>query len=1061
MRLIGLVVLLLGQSVWSLHESEVGIVDWHKKLVGVPLTASPATAPVFHRVGTDTTRSIVLTATSSNVLAGLNPANGSVAWRYIYDSKDVITTFHAYQNIVASLSGPGGATLRVFDALDGHLLVEKRLHDPSFGQLTEPNHIGTNIAFLKHAAREPSEVFALTNGNTIQSVSGLTGEPKWTWTSPDHVSVSIFTKIAVTPTTLYAIGLSKTFADYKLHVTALDTSTGDQLASETIPSSLTDFRQLTVVRFAKDSDAVAVAWIDGGSLKSILLDPKLKAKAVTVKGTAFESIVDLALGEHGRFLAVKEDGAARLVKLDVAGGGLKSVHEFSSVDASAGAPVYSGGLDKDGNVYVSRIRWSSTLRQAVVDLYSGHLAQGLSTSFTFPFDTLKHGVFSHATLDCAQPSDLRPLTRIALTTSTGAVQLWQHDQVQWTREEALASVSGAAFVELPEQAQDSAHSVDGEEGFLQRVLRQAHDARGFPGYAMRFGKRFVTGSYDGSGDALSTLPPPSLSQHDLPLARDAFGFRQILVLATPYGIVYGVDTRTGEIVWSRLMGLGWAHETGGSVMPVRVYVVKAVGDAGPEESGKAKGPEVIVVAQRRSENTLIDTVVYHIDATTGKNVGPSAAAEDADDGFLAGTDVIPGPLVESFVLPGEVKAAVLIDQYLQVYIYPDTPETQKAFRQLAPSLNFPLRSRQQGSFRIIGHRMQISVPPSARASGSDSESSPNPESGPRAVAHPTWKLALLPGETLLSIQSASRGTGNIASVGKVLGNRTTLYKYLNPRVFVVLSQVQASAGDGGAETSTSNAKTEAMCAVRLVDAAKGAVLYSVLLPSFGGVCDVHVSLTENWLVYHYFDGTDGGEGTTKGWKMVTVELYEGKGVDDKTKSSEISAFSEEIMDLTALEQAYVFPHGITAMATTSTKFGISSKDIIVATKNHKIQSIPRRMLNPRRPNRKPTAEEQEEMLFPYDPLVPDDARRTLSHNYEVANIEHIITAPALLESTSLVFAYGLDLFLTRVAPSNTFDVLSENFNKVQLVLTVAGLAAAIVVTRPMVRRKRLRERWYQ
>jgi len=32
---------------------------------------------------------------------------------------------------------------------------------------------------------------------------------------------------------------------------------------------------------------------------------------------------------------------------------------------------------------------------------------------------------------------------------------------------------------------------------------------------------------------------------------------------------------------------------------------------------------------------------------------------------------------------------------------------------------------------------------------------------------------------------------------------------------------------------------------------------------------------------------------------------------------------------------------------------------------------------------------------------------------------------------------------------------------VQLVLTVAGLGIAIMVTKPMVARKKLRERWYQ
>lgn len=152
----------------------------------------------------------------------------------------------------------------------------------------------------------------------------------------------------------------------------------------------------------------------------------------------------------------------------------------------------------------------------------------------------------------------------------------------------------------------------------------------------------------------------------------------------------------------------------------------------------------------------------------------------------------------------------------------------------------------------------------------------------------------------------------------------------------------------------------------------------------------------------------------------------------------------------------------------------------VANHHHTIQSFPWRLLNSRRPTRKTTAEEQEEYLIQYDPILPDDSQRVLSHNYEVstdlfgdlsavadpcstqvANTQRILTSPALLESTSLVFAYGLDMFLTRVAPSNTFDVLSENFNKAQLILTVSGLAIAIMITKPMVRRKWLRERWYQ
>ena len=156
----------------------------------------------------------------------------------------------------------------------------------------------------------------------------------------------------------------------------------------------------------------------------------------------------------------------------------------------------------------------------------------------------------------------------------------------------------------------------------------------------------------------------------------------------------------------------------------------------------------------------------------------------------------------------------------------------------------------------------------------------------------------------------------------------------------------------------------------------------------------------------------------------------------------------------------------------------------MANENGQIQSFPRLLLNPRRTKDKPTAEEQEEWLVQYDPVLPVDTHRVLSHNYhvrgfsvqpfedhlgplffafelQVANVRHILTAPALLESTSLVFAYGLDLFCTRVTPSGTFDVLNETFNKAQLVFTICGLAVAILAVRPMVRQKRLREKWYQ
>jgi hypothetical protein len=138
--------------------------------------------------------------------------------------------------------------------------------------------------------------------------------------------------------------------------------------------------------------------------------------------------------------------------------------------------------------------------------------------------------------------------------------------------------------------------------------------------------------------------------------------------------------------------------------------------------------------------------------------------------------------------------------------------------------------------------------------------------GEQVVATPAWSLPLSPGEEVQRILPPS-ARGPVASVGKVLGNRTTLYKYLNPRLFTAL-------------TVTS---TKDLCGLYLFDSAKGTVVYQVRIPADNGACDVKTALIENWLVYHYYESevSSGNVQGTKGYRVVSVELYEGRGIDDK------------------------------------------------------------------------------------------------------------------------------------------------------------------------------------
>lgn len=66
----------------------------------------------------------------------------------------------------------------------------------------------------------------------------------------------------------------------------------------------------------------------------------------------------------------------------------------------------------------------------------------------------------------------------------------------------------------------------------------------------------------------------------------------------------------------------------------------------------------------------------------------------------------------------------------------------------------------------------------------------------------------------------------------------------------------------------------------------------------------------------------------------------------------------------------------------------------MASENGQIHSFPRLLLNPRRTKDKPTEEEQEEWLAQYDPVLPDDAHRVLSHHYHVRYMSSLFMTDA-------------------------------------------------------------------
>ncbi|KAL9112825.1 MAG: hypothetical protein Q9227_002902 [Pyrenula ochraceoflavens] len=317
-----------------------------------------------------------------------------------------------------------------------------------------------------------------------------------------------------------------------------------------------------------------------------------------------------------------------------------------------------------------------------------------------------------------------------------------------------------------------------------------------------------------------------------------------------------------------------------------------------------------------------------------------------------------------------------------------------------------------------------------------------------------WTFSPTPGFRI--IQATYRPVHDpVASIGKVLGDRTVLYKYLSSNIALVT-------------TVSADALT-----IYLLDGITGSVLHSVTETSIDTTSPVVSIISENWFAYTFF-GTNAGPVTSssttsqndaKAHHLTVTELYESPHFNDRGplgSSPNASAFTPPgILYPHSISQSFVISQPISQLAVTTTMQGITSRSLLAyLPQTSALVAIPRPILDPRRPvGRDPTPAEVEEGLFRYNPFLEFDSKWYLSHSRDILGVDQILSTPTVLESSSLVFTYGHDLFGTRVAPSMTFDVLGKGFSKGALLGTVVALGMGVLALRPVVRKKMVAGRW--
>ena len=317
-----------------------------------------------------------------------------------------------------------------------------------------------------------------------------------------------------------------------------------------------------------------------------------------------------------------------------------------------------------------------------------------------------------------------------------------------------------------------------------------------------------------------------------------------------------------------------------------------------------------------------------------------------------------------------------------------------------------------------------------------------------------WNFIPRPNEEISSLTSPP-AHNTVASIGKALGDRNVLYKYLNPNLLIITTVERAAS----------------RATIYLLDSASGDILESTSHLGVDTSEPIPLTLAENWIAYSlYLNPANNGKDSTgqtpitpKGHQLIVSEFFESAIPNDRGPLGYSSNFSsihplptsngDTTTNPHVISQAYLLPGPISKITTTSTLQSITPRSLIcILPQLNALISIPRSVADPRRPvGRDPTPAELEEGLFRHNAHLDFEPKWILTHKREVMGLTNVITLPTLLESTSLVFAYGeLDIFGTRVAPIGGFDMLGKGFSRFQLVATVVGLAVLTGALAPTV-----------
>ncbi|XP_024314379.1 ER membrane protein complex subunit 1 isoform X2 [Brachypodium distachyon] len=588
-----------------------------------------------------------------------------------------------------------------------------------------------------------------------------------------------------------------------------------------------------------------------------------------------------------------------------------------------------------------------------------------------------------------------------------SILLVQQGAVVWSREDGLASIVDVMASELPVEKEGV--SVANVEHNLFEWLK---------GHMLKLKGTLMLASADELA-AIQSLRLRSSEKNKM--TRDHNGFRKLLIILTKAGKVMALHTGDGRIIWSNFLPFLRASKSGEISSALRIYQWQV-----PHHRVMRENPSILVVG-RSGGDSVSPGVLSILDSYSGEELNSQRFDHSV-------AQIIPLILKDS----SEQRLHLIVDSNSLAHLYPRSPDALKSFIHERSNLYFYSVDIQENAIR--GYSLQKSC-------------DLNLEDEYCFSTKELWSIVFPSDAERIAISETRKLNEVVHTQAKISADQDVMYKYVSKNLVFVATVSPKAAGEIG-----SAAPEEASLVAYLIDAVTGRILHRVT--HHGAQGPVHAVVSENWVVYHYFNLR------AHRFEIAVIEIYDQSRADNKdvmklilgkhNLSAPITSYSRP--DVTVKSQSYFFTHSVKAMAVTQTAKGITSKQLLIGTIGDQVLALDKRFLDPRR-SLNPTQQEKEEGIIPLTDSLPIIPQSYVTHSLQVEALRGIVAIPAKLESTTLVFTYGVDLFYTRLAPSRTYDSLTDEFSYALLLITIAALVAALVVTWVWSEKKELRDKW--